>query len=165
MTFDDLHSLYAYNAWANARFFEAIDGLDETRRTAPLESSFRSVIDTLGHIVGAEWIWLSRWQGTSPAGFPEGLQAPTLEDLRSRLTKVESDRAAFLSTLTEEALQRPLAYTLLNGTASSTRLLDLLLHVVNHSTYHRGQLTTLLRQVGGTPPATDFVVYKRQNPA
>jgi len=162
MTFDDLHSLYAYNAWANARFFEAIAGLDETRRTSRLESSFPSVIATLGHIVGAEWIWLSRWQGTSPAGFPEWLQAPTLEDLRSRLTKVESDRAAFLSTLTEEALQRPLAYTLLNGTASSTRLLDLLLHVVNHSTYHRGQLTTLLRQVGATPPATDYVVYTRQ---
>jgi uncharacterized damage-inducible protein DinB len=161
MTLDDLHSLYAYNQWANARFFEAIEGLDETRRTAPLESSFPSVIATLGHIVGAEWIWLSRWQGTSPAGFPEWLQNPTLEDLRSRLTQVESDRTAFLAGLTEDDLQRPLAYKLLNGTASSTRLLDLLLHVVNHSTYHRGQVTTLLRQVGATPPATDYVVYTR----
>lgn len=161
MTLDDLRSLYAYDEWANARFFEAIEGLDETRRTAPLESSFPSVLATFGHIVGAEWIWLSRWQGTSPAGFPEWLQAPNLEDLRSRLTQVETDRTAFLAGLTDEDLQRPLAYKLLNGTASSTRLLDLLLHVVNHSTYHRGQLTTLLRQVGATPPATDFVVYTR----
>ena len=162
MTLDDLHSLYAYNAWANARFYESNEGLDETRRTAPLESSFPSVIDTLGHIVGAEWIWLSRWQGASPAGFPEWLQAPSLEDLRSRLSRVESERAEYLAGLSENDLQRPLAYTLLNGTASSTRLLDLLLHVVNHSTYHRGQLTTLLRQVGATPPATDYVVYTRQ---
>ena len=161
MTFDDLHSLYAYNQWANARFFEAIEGLDETRRTAPLESSFPSVLATLGHIVGAEWIWLSRWQGTSPIGFPDWLQSPTLEDLRARLSQVETDRAAYLAALTDDTLQHPLDYRLLNGTASSTRLLDLLLHVVNHSTYHRGQLTTLLRQVGGTPPATDYVVYTR----
>lgn len=161
MTLDDLRSLYAFNAWANARFFEAIGGLDEAKRTQPLESSFPSVIATLGHIVGAEWIWLSRWQGTSPSGFPDWLQSPTLEDLRARLSQVESDRTAYLDGLAEEDLQRPLAYKLLNGTASSTRLLDLLLHVVNHSTYHRGQLTTLLRQVGATPPATDYVVYKR----
>lgn len=161
MTLDDLRSLYTYNAWANARFFEAIAGLDEARRTAPLESSFPSVIATLGHIVGAEWIWLSRWQGTNPSGFPDWLQAPILEDLRSRLSRVESDRATYLAGLSEEDLQRPLDYKLLNGTASSTRLLDLLLHVVNHSTYHRGQLTTLLRQVGATPPATDYVVYTR----
>lgn len=161
MTLDDLRSIYAYNAWANSRFFEAIAGLDEERRTAPLESSFPSVIATLGHIVGAEWIWLSRWQGTSPGGFPEWLQSPTLEDLRTRLSQVESDRTAFLATLTPDDLQRPLAYKLLNGTASSLRLLDLLLHVVNHSSYHRGQLTTLLRQVGATPPATDYVVFKR----
>jgi uncharacterized damage-inducible protein DinB len=161
MTLDDLRSLYTYNAWANARFFEAIEGLDETRRTAPLESSFPSVIATLGHIVGAEWIWLSRWQGTSPSGFPDWLQAPTLEDLRSRLSRVESDRATYLAGLAEADLQRPVAYRTLDGTAHSTRLLDLLLHLVNHSTYHRGQVTTLLRQAGGAPPATDYVVYTR----
>lgn len=165
MTLDDLRSLYDYNAWANARFFEAVAGLDEAERNAPLDSSFPSVIATLAHIVAAEWIWLSRWQGTSPAGFPEWLQAPTLQDLRARLSRVEADRAGFLSTLTGDGLQRALSYKLLNGTGSSTRLLDLLLHVVNHSTYHRGQLTTLLRQVGGTPPATDYVVYMRQDPA
>jgi uncharacterized damage-inducible protein DinB len=161
MTLDDLRSLYAYNAWANARFFEVVEGLDETRRTAPLESSFPSVIATLGHIVGAEWIWLSRWRGTSPTTSPDWLESPTLEALRARLSTVEAERAAFLAGLTEEALQRPLDYKLLNGDPHSTRLLDLLLHVVNHSTYHRGQLTTLLRQVGGAPPATDYVVYTR----
>jgi uncharacterized damage-inducible protein DinB len=161
MTLDDLRSLYTYNAWANARFFEAIEGLDETRRTAPLESSFPSVIATLGHIVGAEWIWLSRWQGTSPSASPGWLESPKLEALRARLSGVESERAAFLSGLTDEDLERPLAYRTLDGTAHTTRLLDLLLHVVNHSTYHRGQLTTLLRQAGGAPPATDYVVYTR----
>jgi uncharacterized damage-inducible protein DinB len=163
MTLDDLRSLYAYNEWANARFFEAVARLDESRRTAPLESSFPTVIDTLGHIVGAEWIWLSRWRGTNPTGVPDWLEAPTLEGLRSRLSRVESERAAFLEGLSVEDLERPLAYRTLDGTAHSTRLLDLLLHLVNHSTYHRGQLTTLLRQVGGAPPATDYVVYTRQN--
>jgi uncharacterized damage-inducible protein DinB len=84
-----------------------------------------------------------------------------LEDLRARLARVEAERAAFLSGLTDEDLERPLAYRTLDGTAHTTRLLDLLLHVVNHSTYHRGQLTTLLRQAGGAPPATDYVVYTR----
>jgi uncharacterized damage-inducible protein DinB len=161
MTLDDLRSLYTYNAWANARFFEAVAGLDPGRRAAPVVSSFPSVLATLGHIVGAEWIWLSRWQGTSPAASPDWLESPTLEALRARLSRVESERAGFLSGLAEADLQRPVAYRTLDGTAHSTRLLDLLLHLVNHSTYHRGQLTTLLRQAGGAPPATDYVVYTR----
>jgi uncharacterized damage-inducible protein DinB len=161
MTLDDLRSLYTYNAWANARFFEAVAGLDEAGRAAPVESSFPSVIATLGHIVGAEWIWLSRWQGTSPSASPGWLESPKLEALRARLSRVEAERAGFLAGLAGADLQRPVAYRTLDGTAHSTRLLDLLLHLVNHSTYHRGQLTTLLRQAGGAPPATDNVVYTR----
>ncbi len=49
----------------------------------------------------------------------------------------------------------------MNGTPHRNRLLDLLLHVVNHSSYHRGQLTTMLRRVGATPVATDYVYFKR----
>ena len=66
----------------------------------------------------------------------------------------------FLRSLSDDALARPVPYTLLNGTRGEQTLGDLLTHVVNHSTYHRGQVATMLRQVGAAPPATDFLVFK-----
>jgi uncharacterized damage-inducible protein DinB len=157
-----LRSLYAYDEWANALFFDAVAGLGEERRTAPAVSSHPSLLATLGHVVGAEWVWLERWKGTSPPGFPEWVESPSLGSLRSRLTRVESERAAFLGGLDAADLAWPLSYRTFSGDAFTTPLGDLLVHVVNHSTYHRGQLTTLLRQAGAIPPASDYVVYVRR---
>lgn len=161
MTLDDVRSLYAYNRWANARFVEVIAGLDEDRAGARIESSFPSILGTLAHLIAAEWIWLRRWKGENPSTFPEWLTAPGLARLSAQLERIEAERDEFVSSLEASDLQAPLDYRTMNGEPQRTRLLDLLLHVVNHSTYHRGQLTTMLRQVGATPVATDYVYFKR----
>lgn len=164
MTLDHIETLYAYDRWANARMLEVMRELPPDQLTRPLVSSFPSILATFGHLVGAEWVWLQRWRGISPSNFPEWVTSPQLEDLAVTLAQVEAGREQFLADLAEGDLDATLDYHLLSGKAQSNRLVDLLLHVVNHSTYHRGQLTTLLRQVGATPPATDYVMYRRENP-
>jgi uncharacterized damage-inducible protein DinB len=161
MDLEDVRSLYDYDAWANARVLEAIGSLDPQEREAHVESSFPSVLATMGHIVAAEWVWLERWLGNSPSAFPEWLGDPSLEVLEARLSLVESARARFLAGLDDADLQSRVSYRTLSGDAYTNRLLDLLLHVVNHSTYHRGQLTTMFRQLGARPVPLDYVLFKR----
>jgi len=73
---------------------------------------------------------------------------------------VQKERALFLADLTEERLEQPVVYRNLKGEEYRQRLGVLLQHLVNHSTYHRGQVATLLRQVGAVLPVTDYVVYR-----
>lgn len=161
MTIHDLQSLYQYNAWANSQFYGALEGLEAARLTKPIESSFPSLLDTFAHIVAAEWVWLERWNGRNPGSFPDWLERPRLQDLRARLSEIELSRAELLRRLTEAELESEVTYRTLSGLPFTDRLLDLLLHVVNHSSYHRGQLTTMLRQMGATPVASDYVLFLR----
>lgn len=154
-----VRSLYRYDEWANARLIDAVAELPEERRRAPIESSFPSLLETVGHIVSAEWIWLERWRGESPSLVPGWVDHPVFEDVCARLRVVERERHAFLASLTAEDLETTIAYRLMSGAPHEDRLLDLLLHVVNHSSYHRGQLVTMLRQVGGRTVSTDYVVF------
>lgn len=162
MSASEIRTLFEYNRWANARFVEVIATLGDDQLTASVESSFPSILGTLGHVVAAEWGWLRRWKGENPTAFPDWLKAPTLDGLRARLAEVEAEREDFLAPLDDEALSRPLDYRTLNGSPGRNRLVDLCRHVVNHSSYHRGQLTTLLRQVGAAPVSTDFIVFLRE---
>lgn len=156
MTRQDILGLYEYNAWANTRALDSVEPLTPDQFLRDLGNSFPSVRDTLAHILGAEWIWLCRWHGESP---PRGLPAaefPTLASLRDRFSGIERERLAFLMGLTEERLAQPMAYKDLAGNAHTLPLVHSLQHVVNHGTYHRGQVTTLLRQLGAKPVSTDL---------
>jgi len=126
-----------------------------------LESSFPNIHATLGHIGMAEWVWLRRWKGESPTQRPWWDEAPGLETVVENMQAVESERRTYLHSIKDEDLGNGLTYTMMSGKTYTTRLADLFTHVANHSTYHRGQLTTMLRQVGATPPATDMIVYVR----
>lgn len=161
MKIEEIQSLFAYNCWANARLLRVIGSLHDEQLSAEIESSFPSILETIAHIVGAEWGWLRRWKGESPTALPDWLEDPSFEQLSARLADVESERDWFLASLTDEDLERELSYQTLDGTPHRDRLAALFLHLVNHSTYHRGQLTTMLRQVGGTPVATDLVLFER----
>lgn len=162
VTTDEAKELFGYASWATARFFRAAEALTPEQLTALIESSFPSILGTLAHMVGAEWIWLRRWQGENPSAIPDWVGQPALEDLAARLAAIEEERASFLGRLTEADLERVVSYRGLDGQTFSHPLGDLLRHVVNHATYHRGQLATMLRQVGQAPPNTDFVRYLRE---
>lgn len=162
MKIEEIRSHFRYNEWANARFSEVLSKLPPEKLTAHLESSFPSILATFTHLVGAEWVWLRRFLGTSPGSFPSWLETPTLAAVQGKLAEVEAERRDYLASLADADLEREIDYRNLSGKAFRQRLVDLLLHGVNHSTYHRGQLTTLLRQVGATPPSTDLIRYRRE---
>jgi uncharacterized damage-inducible protein DinB len=151
--------LYDYTRWADARLLEAVSKLAPEPWTKDLGSSLKSVRDTVVHIASAQWIWLSRWKSETPKGMWTAADYPTLAALRDRWDPVREELAAFAAAQTDASLKAPLAYKNLKGDPMSYPLGHLMLHAVNHSTYHRGQVTTLLRQLGAQPVSTDLVVY------
>jgi len=162
MTNHEARQLFDYNSWANARMFSAAEALTAEQLEAPLVSSFPSLMATLAHIVETEWTWLRRWLGERPAASPAWVDEPSLRELKAQLAAVEAERASFLAGRTDADLAGVVSYHGGDGQAFAHPLEDLIRHVVNHSTYHRGQLVTLLRQLGHTPPSTDFTRYLRE---
>ena len=160
MTLKDVEFLFAYNRWANARTLDAVAALAPDAYTRDLGNSFGSVHDTLVHMYAAEWAWLLRWKGTSPAGLDRsGLSG--LAALRARWSELERDQAGFVAGLTDADLERTLDYANTKGERFSNPLGRLIQHQINHSTYHRGQVTTMLRQLGAQAIGTDLVTFLR----
>ena len=162
MTIDEAGELFGYGSWATARMFGAAEALTQEQTEASVESSFPSIRATLAHIVATEWIWLRRWQGESPAAAPGWDAKADLAELKAELAAVEAERAAFLARRTDADLEGVVTYRAPDGQVFAHPLGQLIRHVVNHSTYHRGQLATLLRQLGQVPPSTDFTRYLRE---
>jgi uncharacterized damage-inducible protein DinB len=157
-----IRRLYDYNDWANARVLGIVSPLAKADWLKDLGSSFPSVRDTVVHILEAERLWLTRWQGHSPAELWSGRELPDVASVRREWAGLERDRAAFLAGLTDAGLQAPFAYRNTKGEPFEHPLWEQMAHLVNHSTYHRGQVTTMLRQLGAQPVALDFVVFTRQ---
>lgn len=162
MTLEELHSLYQFNAWANRRTLGACAALSPEQFARNLGSSFPSVRDTLAHIFGAEWIWHERWHGRSPGGPPPGLGSIEFSDLRTRLETMDRELLVYVGSLVEAELSRFLEYRNMAGKPFSDRLDHTLRHLVNHGSYHRGQVTTLLRQLGVQAVSTDLIAFHRE---
>lgn len=160
----DIRTLYAYNRWANLQFLDALSGLSDEELGRDMKSSFPTVTATLVHLLGAEWVWLERWLGRSPTGFPDASALSSVAAVRARWDALWREQKAFLDGLGDGDLARPVTYRNLAGHEFTQTLGELLRHVVNHATYHRGQLTTLLRQLGHGAPSTDLVAYYRTRP-
>jgi uncharacterized damage-inducible protein DinB len=163
VTHQDLCDLVDYHYWARDRMFDAIDPLTPEQFTRDLGNSFRSVRDTVAHIYAAELIWYSRWQGHSPTSLMSADQFPDAATLRRTWVELEQGVRAFLAGLDEAGVARVMAYTLLSGLSSASPFWQLLQHVVNHASYHRGQVTTMLRQLGAAPAKScDLVTFYRE---
>jgi len=162
MSPEEMRGLYDYNAWANRRSLAAAAALTPEQFTKTMGSSFSSVRDTLAHIFGAEWIWLERFQGRSPAGLPDTTQYPDAATLAERWSEFEPRLLNFVRGLSQSDLDRTLEYKTLNFGVYSNPLWQSMQHVVNHGSYHRGQVTTMLRQLGAQPILTDLMHFYRE---
>jgi uncharacterized damage-inducible protein DinB len=157
-----LRELVEYNYWARDRQLQVCEGLTEEQFLRPLNSSYSSVRDTLAHLLTAEWAWSERWHGRSPTSqqarefAPE--KFPALDDIRARWSGVESRVRDLLAGWSEEALAGPFTYNDSKGKTWTFPLWQTVLHLANHQTYHRGQVTTLLVQLGAEPVPLDFLV-------
>ena len=165
ITPEHARALFAYDAWANRRILDATAALSPEQFTRDLGSSFRSVRDTLAHILGAEWLWLERFHGHTPASLPNADQFPDLASLRGRWTQFESDFLSYVGGLSPADLERSFDYRDTRGNPHSFVLWQALQHLANHGTYHRGQVITLLRQLGAKPVSTDLIGFFRERAA
>jgi uncharacterized damage-inducible protein DinB len=161
MNVEDFRTLYDFNSWANHRTLDACAALTPEQFTRDLGSSFGSVRDTLVHICGAEWIWLERWHGRAPTEIPTPAGFPDFESVRRRWAEVERNLLDYVASLTQEDIQRVVPVKTFAGVAYAQQLGQCLQHLANHSTYHRGRITTLLRQLGAKPVATDLIAFYR----
>jgi len=165
MTPEYIRVLIDYNYWARDRALASAETLSPEQLTKPLGSSFASVLDTLVHIRFAEWIWYNRWQGTSPSGPPDASALTTVAALRDTWVPLEQEIRAFVASLGAADLQRLLEYTAMNGQPSATPFWQMIVHVVNHGSYHRGQIATMMRQLGTKAQSTDMIVFFREQAA
>ena len=163
MNLNDLRLLLEYHYWARDRVLEAAEALPPEQFTQDLGSSFKSVRDTLAHIYFAEWAWYARWMGNSPTVALPAEMFPNLGTLRRAWTEHEGKVRAFVDGLGEAGLCRVIEYRLLNGQPGQAVVWHMVQHLVNHASYHRGQVTTMLRQVGAQPPRSmDLIAFYRE---
>jgi uncharacterized damage-inducible protein DinB len=156
---DDLGRLLEYNTWANRRVLRAAAALKVEDFKRDLGSSHGGVRGTLAHTLSAEWLWLERWKGVSPARLLDEGEFPTIVALSERWRAVNAHRDSWFRGLDNAAFGEPIRYRSLEGKPHEVPLWQLVQHVVNHSSYHRGQVATLLRQLGVTAAGTDLVMW------
>ena len=162
MTNEEINALLDYHYWARDRMLAALDRLRPDEFTQFAESSFKSIRDTVVHILGAETVWYSRWCG-NPQGMLKSEAFSDVASIRSAWSELERGVRAFFQQLGEEGINRRLEYKSLNGQQHSSSFAEMLQHVVNHASYHRGQVITMLRQIGAQPPeSTDLIGFYRE---
>ena len=161
----EMRDLFAFNAWANHRVLTAVEALTAEQFTKPLGSSFTSVRDTLAHLCGVEWVWLERMQGRSPSAIPAATEYANVAALRERWTQIEKHWLEYVSRLDQAELDEELDYKTLSFGASRDPRWQMMQHVVNHGTYHRGQVITMLRQLGAKGASTDLISFYRERKA
>lgn len=159
MKMQDINLLFEYNRWANMRILEAVSQLNTDQFAQEIKSSYPSVRNTLVHIMSAEWIWLMRWNGSSPRSMLNHEDFSTLYSLRARWSEIEKESIRFLATLADESLEKEISYLNTEGKQFKYKLWQMMQHMVNHSSYHRGQITMMLRQIGAPPISTDLIVF------
>jgi uncharacterized damage-inducible protein DinB len=159
---EEMVALYEYNAWADRRALQAASTLAREQFTKQLGSSFSSVRDTLSHIYGVEWLWLERFQGRSPSAIPGDAEFADIAKLQASWAAFEPTLLNFVRGLTQEHLDRVMEYKTMKYGVYRNPLWQSMQHLVNHGSYHRGQVTTMLRQLGAQPVLTDLMHFYRE---
>jgi uncharacterized damage-inducible protein DinB len=167
MNLSDIRHLFDYTEWANDLAMKAAAELSDEDLRRDVAVSHNSIFGTLLHMAGAEWIWLARWHGHSPAKAeawamwtPE--TCADLAALKERWKEIVDRRTRYISELDETRLAAELPFKLLSGDPNSMPLVDQMQHVANHATLHRGQVVGMIRQLGIEPPSTDLLFYLRR---
>jgi uncharacterized damage-inducible protein DinB len=151
MTPNQLHNLALYNRWANTRLFEASAALTAEERERDLHPSFNSLEGTLIHVLWGERGWLNFWQTGNFVPRPSPGDYSDFASLRGAWKHHDEAYVTYLCGLAQQELDSSRTLD-----ATTYTLGELIQHAHNHSTYHRGQIALLLRQLGHTPPFTDY---------
>lgn len=161
---DYIRTAWEYNFWASGRLLDAAAALSEADFLRDLGDGVGSVRNKLAHIYGADAVWLARIEGAALPQMPPVDEFPNASELRLKQSTVHEAFGEIIRTATPASLARKVAYRNLKGQDFETPLDEILLHVANHATYHRGQAASLIRRLTGTPPVTDLIEFFRLAP-
>ena len=156
--------LARYNAWANKQIFDAVGALPEGEATKERASLFRNMVHTLNHNYVIDRIWQAHLEGRDH-GFTarNTTEHPPLAELWRKQTEIDDWYIAWSDRLSDVALDENVSFTLIGGNRGVMTRGEILLHVVNHTSYHRGFVADLFYQVPARPPTTDLPVFLREN--
>jgi len=159
----DLKTLLDYHYWARDRLLDVVEPLTPEQFSRDLGSSFKSIRDTLAHLHAAEWAWHSRWNGVSPTGLLPADRFADVAGVRAAWVEIEEQIRGFVDQGGEANVDKVYQFRLFSGAEGSAPFWQMLQHLVNHASYHRGQVTTMLRQLGAQPAQSlDMITFYRQ---
>jgi uncharacterized damage-inducible protein DinB len=154
-----------YNAWASRRLVEAASQLSPDELNRDFGTADRSVLGTLVHVYAADRVWLGRIEGTPPAAFVDPAVDMHLAVLENDWPALLARWTTFAAGLDDDTVQNVVSYKDLKGNPFENRIWQIVLHVVNHGTHHRGQVSGFLRAMGHRPPPIDLSKYYRGHPS
>jgi uncharacterized damage-inducible protein DinB len=156
----------AFNVWAHQQLLDVIGALTDAQRREPIENSFAGLEKTILHLLDAESIWWQRLKLVEHTVRPSEQYDGDFAGLMRQLLRQSRLWQEWVEQATEASLEHEFIYRDNKKVQHKQPVAEVLLHVFNHQTYHRGQLVTMLRQLGvRTIPATDFIAFLRTKPA
>lgn len=162
MTKQYFKELAAYNVWANNIVCNWLEQINEGQWSREIVSSFNTIQETVLHIISAEKAWLERFEQQTNIAWLQFEYKGTKDEHIALWKSTSSKLKSFIDEFDETKLQSNLTFRRLNGDEYSMPYYELFAHVINHGSYHRGQLVTMLRQAGfASPGSTDLLNYYR----
>jgi len=154
-----IRQVYDYSYWANRRYFTVAEGLTDGQLHRMQGYSWGDVHAMFVHMLSSEWVWLQRWHGTNPKGHLNKDDFPTLASVRERWDKIEAEMRGFIESQTEASLEAKIAYSNFSGETFSVPLYQMLMHVANHETHHRGELAAMFALMNVPHPEEEVIQY------
>ena len=160
---DTLRTLMRYKAWANELVFAAAAKLPEAELTAPRKIVFGNLVRTLNHVHAMDEVWRAHLEGR-PHGYntrnPD--TCPALAELREAQKAMDAWWVGYADALPQAKQDEVVSFRFIGGGPGSMTRRDILLHVANHGTYHRGNVASMMYQAGVAPPTTDLPVFLKR---
>lgn len=153
MTAEEARTHLRYSRWASSRLLDAAMKLDHDQLHREMNVSHKTIFDTLAHIHMADRAWLQRVTGS---------EIKQEQPLEAAWPEIQARWAEWSEVLQDSDLPRVIAYKDRRGNSHESALWQIVLHVVNHATLHRGQVMAMFRQIGVQPPQTDLIFYYRE---
>ena len=159
-----LREITKYNIWANERICRILEPLSDQILDKEIKSSFPSIRKTIYHVWDAETIWYKRLGGKSPKEGLSGTFKGNFQEFQNEFLGGSGKFFMYVINKDKKDLEKDLSYKNIKGEPFTNNISHIIQHVVNHSTFHRGQIITMLRNTGVTDLLpTDFIVFEREN--
>lgn len=165
MSLEALQQHIDYNVWASRRLIDTVSGMSPEELAHDFKTADKSILGTLAHLYAAERNWLARMKEGRTAVQNRTTGDGQLEPLIGKWTETQSEWKTWISQLPPEAPNQIMEYLDLQGRPWAQPLWQIMLHVVNHATHHRGQVSGFLRALGKVPPPLDYIAFVRERTA